>query len=215
MFNFNISDLLFRLPAVVVALTFHEFCHGFSAYKLGDDTARNMGRLSLNPLRHLDPIGFLCLTFFRFGWAKPVQVNPNNFRSVDRKTGMLLTALAGPMSNIILCFICVGIFSLIPIKVFNALPRFLAAWLFGFLQYLIVINASLAFFNLIPVPPLDGSKILFWLLPNRMYYITQTLEQYGFIIIMLLIVSNIPEMILGPLTSGLVSSFYQFFHLFS
>ena len=201
--------MLFRLPAIVISLSVHECCHAGSAYLLGDPTARNMGRLSLNPFRHLDPIGFLCLMFFRFGWAKPVPINPYNFRSVDEKTGMLLTALAGPMSNILLCFICIGLFSLTPRRA--PVP---IQWYFDFLNYMIIINASLAFFNLIPVPPLDGSKILFGLLPDRMYSAAQVLEQYGFYILLLLLFTSIPQAIIGPLTIGLISGFLKFFQLF-
>ena len=209
MFNFNLSNLLFRLPAIVISLTVHEFCHGYSAYLLGDNTARNMGRLTLNPIHHLDPIGFLCLAFSFFGWAKPVPVNPYNFKAVDEKTGMLLTALAGPASNIFLCFLSVGCIILIPAKILYSF-----SWFAIFFNYMIWINASLAFFNLIPVPPLDGSKILFGLLPYRMYSVAQVLEQYGFFFLLILIMSNIPAMIIGPLSNGLITGFQKFFLLF-
>ena len=205
--NFSPTELLISLPAIVIALTFHEFSHAYSAYLLGDNTARNMGRLSLNPMHHLDPIGFLCLMFFRFGWAKPVPVNPYNFRSVDEKTGMLLTAFAGPASNIILCFLSVGLIYLLPMRLFPV-------WVYSLLNYLVWINASLAFFNLIPVPPLDGSKILFGLLPYRMYSGLMVLEQYSSILLLILIISNIPSMVISPLSSGLVRSFQRFFMIF-
>jgi Zn-dependent protease len=169
-----------------------------------------MGRLTLNPLRHLDPIGFVCLLFSRFGWAKPVPVNPYAFRTVDAKTGMLLTALAGPLSNILLCFISVGIWSAMLGQM-----GFSFSWLRYFLEYLMWINASLAFFNLIPVPPLDGSKVLAGLLPDRFYHISQMLEQYGFVFLLILLISRIPEMILGPLSSGLITAFSSFFRLFA
>ena len=209
MFNFNPADLLFRLPAVVISLTVHEFFHAYSAYLLGDSTARNLGRLTLNPARHLDPIGFICLTFFRFGWAKPVPVNPYNFRSLDVKTGMMLTALAGPASNILLCFLSVGIWSFL-----NASRMSPSSWLAGFLLYMCFINASLAFFNLIPVPPLDGSKILFGVLPDRLYDIAQSMEQFGFVLLMVVIMSRIPELIIGPLSTGLINGFARFYGLF-
>jgi len=204
------GDLLYRVPAIVLALTVHEFSHAYAAYLMGDNTARNMGRLTLNPLKHLDPIGFLCLLVAHFGWAKPVPVNPYNFEATDAKTGMLLTALAGPMSNILFCFISFGLISLIPTRILFSLP-----WVYGFLTYFGSINAALAFFNLIPVPPLDGSKVLFGFLPDRMYYAAQTLERYGFVFLMLLVMSNIPAMIINPLSRGLISSFLQFFGLFS
>lgn len=210
MINLSFSDLLFILPAIIISLSFHEFSHAFSAYQLGDSTAKNAGRLSLNPLRHIDPIGLLALMFFRFGWAKPVPVNPYQFRNVDEKTGMLLTALAGPMSNVLLCFIGVGVFTFIPDYFLYTMP-----WLYRFLVYFCSINASLAFFNLIPVPPLDGSKILFGLLPDRFYHGAQIVEQYGFVILLLLIFGNVPSRIIGPLSSGLVNSFVKLFALFN
>ncbi len=210
MINFSFSDLLFILPAIIISLSFHEFSHAFSAYQLGDSTAKNAGRLSLNPLRHIDPIGLLALMFFRFGWAKPVPVNPYQFRNVDEKTGMLLTALAGPMSNVLLCFIGVGVFTFIPDYFLYTMP-----WLYRFLVYFCSINASLAFFNLIPVPPLDGSKILFGLLPDRFYHGAQIVEQYGFVILLLLIFGNVPSRIIGPLSNGLVNSFVKLFGLFN
>ena len=213
MFNFDLVDILsrflFRIPAIVLSLSVHEFSHAFSAYQLGDNTAKNMGRLTLNPIRHLDPVGFICLCFMNFGWAKPVPVNPYAFRSVDEKTGMLLTALAGPMSNILLSFISVGFLVLLPSRLLYA-----SYWLRTFINYMVWINASLAFFNLIPVPPLDGSKILFGILPDRWYHASQILEQYGFVFLMILLVGRIPEMILGPLSSGLISGFAWFFELF-
>lgn len=203
-------DIIFWIPAIAISLTVHEFSHGYVAYLLGDDTARNMGRLTLNPLKHLDPVGFISLLIFRFGWAKPVPINQRNFRSTDEKTGVLLTALAGPMSNIIFCFICVGLLVLIPIRMLYSL-----SWIYRLLNYMILINASLAFFNLIPVPPLDGSKILFGLLPYRMYNVLNMIERYGFVILLLLLVSHIPEMIITPLSIGLINSFVKFFALFT
>ena len=213
LFNFDFNDLLyrfmFRIPAIVISLTAHEFSHAFSAYQLGDNTARNMGRMTLNPVRHLDPIGFLCLCIMDFGWAKPVPVNPYRFRFVDGKTGMLLTALAGPMSNILLCFICVGFLTFLPARLL-----FSFSWLYVFLTYMVWINASLAFFNLIPVPPLDGSKILFGILPDSMDRFSYILDQYGFIFLIILLAGRIPDMILGPLCGGLINTFVRFFGLF-
>ena len=202
-----VEALTLRMPAIVISLTVHEFSHAASAYALGDTTARNVGRMTLNPVRHLDPIGFLCLLLFRFGWAKPVPVNPYGFRSVDGKTGMLLTALAGPMSNILLCFVCVGMLRFMPAGVLFSL----SAWPYGFLTYLMWINASLAFFNLLPIPPLDGSKILFGMLPGKYYYISRYLDRYGFIILMVLIMTDALGMILGPLMQGLINLFSRFY----
>ena len=210
MFNNIFSpDILYWIPAIVISLTVHEFCHAYAAFLIGDPTARNLGRLSLNPLKHLDPVGFICLLLFHFGWAKPVPVNPYNFRAVDYKTGMLLTALAGPMSNILLCFISVGLLCLTPSGIYRSAP-----WVLGLYNYLMMINASLAFFNLIPVPPLDGSKILSGILPDRMSYAIQMMEQYGYIFLAILLFSSLPSMIITPLTRGLITAFLNFFQLF-
>ena len=206
MLRFSPINILIRLPAIVLALSVHEFSHALSAYVLGDSTARNMGRLSLNPFRHLDPFGFICLILANFGWAKPVPVNPYNFRGVDMKTGMVLTALAGPMSNLLFCFLSVGLYFLLPVRLIAG-----GSWLGLFLQVLAIINASLAFFNLLPIPPLDGSKVLSGMLPGRYYYISQYLERYGFLILMVLIMTNALGVILGPLTSGLITLFSRFF----
>jgi Zn-dependent protease len=208
--NLSVSELLAVLPAIIISLSFHEFSHALFAYQLGDSTAKSMGRLSLNPLRHIDPVGLLALVFFRFGWARPVPVDPYQFRNVDVKTGMLITALAGPLANILLCFIGVGVFSFTPVGLLYGLP-----WLYRFLSYFCSINASLAFFNLIPVPPLDGSKILFGLLPDRFYSGAQILERYGYLLLLLLMFSNITSFIISPLSGGLLNTFFKFFSLFN
>ncbi len=163
-----------------MAITFHEMAHGWAAYALGDPTARDAGRLTLNPLDHLDPIGFLCILVAGVGWAKPVPINPLYFK--HRKRGIALTALAGPVANILLCFVCFFIAYGI---LFFSTNRILAA----VAQFLIVtasISAGLAVFNLIPVPPLDGSKILYPLLPNNL--LARILPYEGTIRLVLLVV---------------------------
>ena len=157
-------ELLLCLPAVLIALTVHECAHGFVAYELGDPTAKQMGRLSLNPLKHIDPIGAVCMLIFHFGWAKPVPVDSLQFKSP--KKGMAITALAGPMSNLFLASIGGFIYAL----TLKLLPEYFAeqnfwywiayAWV-NIVYYSIWLNISLAIFNLIPIPPLDGSRILF------------------------------------------------------
>jgi len=208
MFANALVNLEFRLPAIIIALTIHEFSHAYAAYLLGDSTARGMGRLTLNPLKHLDPIGFICILLFRFGWAKPVPVNPYNFDNVDHKTGMLLTAVAGPMSNIAMCFLGVGAFVVATITLGRG------AWVTTFLVYFFQINAILAFFNLLPVPPLDGSKVLFGMLPDRFYHYSYTLERYGFIMLILFLYAGVPRMVIMPLSNGLINTFLNFFQLF-
>jgi len=159
--------------AAIVALTLHEFAHGFAAYKMGDSTAKNMGRLSFNPLKHLDIVGAICLVLFRIGWAKPVPVNARNFKNPKR--GFAITAIAGPLTNLVLAFITAGLYLLYLALlegvlfeegfVFN-----LAVTFADFLYIFIFLNIGLALFNLIPVPPLDGSRILHLVLPPKTYF---------------------------------------------
>jgi len=149
------------IPAALIAITFHEMSHAYSAHLLGDPTARDEGRLSFNPISHIDPIGLLCMVFFGFGWARPVPVNPRYFK--NPKVGMALTALAGPLSNFVLAFISILLYMFIslsnPGRILGALATFL--YVLGSL------NVGLGVFNLLPVPPLDGSKIMFMFVPGR------------------------------------------------
>jgi Zn-dependent protease len=151
---------ILRFPVILIALTFHEFAHGWVALKLGDSTASDEGRLTLNPVSHLDIFGTIMLLLGPFGWAKPVPVNPRNF--INPKRDLLLVSLAGPVSNIILALL----FGYSMRVVMSYYPSLLSEHLNYFLQLSILINIGIAFFNLIPIPPLDGSKILMGLLPN-------------------------------------------------
>ncbi|MEG0692450.1 MAG: site-2 protease family protein [Oscillospiraceae bacterium] len=157
-------NILASIVVVFTALPIHEVAHGYIANKLGDPTAKNMGRLNLNPLAHFDPIGTTALLLFGFGWAKPVPVNPYYFK--NRKNGMALTALAGPVSNILLATICLAIGKIIA----NFLPYSqFTMILIQVLNIIISINVMLAAFNLIPIPPLDGSKIIAIFMPMHVY----------------------------------------------
>ena len=173
------------LIAFVVAITIHEFMHAFTAYKLGDNTAAREGRVTLNPVSHFDPLGFFMLLFlifsnFGFAWGRPVPVNPGAFR--DPKRGMLLVAAAGPLSNLVQAVIFALPLWLAP-DLLGRLPSFAIS----LLSALIFINLALASFNLIPIPPLDGHKILTGLLPNFWYPILAPLERYGFVILLALL----------------------------
>jgi Zn-dependent protease len=174
--------ILSWIPAVLIALTFHEYAHGWMALRLGDHTARLAGRLTLNPIRHLDPIGTLLLFVVGFGWAKPVPVNPLNFRG-DMKQGMMVVSLAGPGANLVLAF--AGAVILGVVMGIHGMAG-LESPLGSVLQAVVLVNLILAFFNLLPIPPLDGSKILAGLLPGRQTWL-YSLEQYGIIILLVLV----------------------------
>ena len=174
---------LFSAVAAVIALTVHEYCHGYAAYKLGDPTARNLGRLSLNPIHHIDPFGAICMILFHFGWAKPVPINARNFRKPKRD--FAITALAGPLSNILLAFLFTPLFMLLfngyVSLIGNAENEVLTRIVYNtslFLQYFVVINLGLGLFNLVPFPPFDGSRIVNVLLPERLYFRIMKYEKY-------------------------------------
>lgn len=191
--NINFHEFIIRSIAVLVAIIPHEMAHGFAAYLCGDETAKNDGRLSLNPLHHLDPIGTICLIFFKFGWAKPVMINPNNFR--DRKKGTFFVAIAGVLTNFILATISVIILKHIHL---NEFMQELLLSIFWF-------NIILGVFNLIPIPPLDGSKILFSFLPLKYEYYLIKYERYGYIILLLLIMSSTLDKILVPMVNFMIN----------
>lgn len=167
---------------VLISLTVHEYCHGYAAYKLGDDTAKNFGRLTLNPLKHLDPIGALCMLFFHIGWAKPVPINARNFK--NPKKGFALTALAGPLSNIILGFVFAFIYLLVYALLKDVgfarkdFSYYLASNTLTFLWLFHSINIGLGLFNLLPIPPFDGSRLLNVVLPPKYYFGIMKYERY-------------------------------------
>ncbi|MDO4563009.1 MAG: site-2 protease family protein [Clostridia bacterium] len=196
--NFNITELLQNFIVMFTAISVHEFAHGVTAYKLGDPTAKNAGRLTLNPLAHLDPIGALCMVVFRFGWARPVPVNMMYFR--NRKRDMAIVAFAGPVANILMALLFMALYA--PIHVFlpgNAVKEFIA----GLLSAGVSLNLCFAVFNLIPFPPLDGSKILNAVLPYNAWVTLLQYERYGFILLIVLSFSGILGRILNVLVSPL------------
>ena len=181
-----LTDLLIQLIPALLCIMIHEICHGAAAYALGDRTAATQGRLSLNPLRHIDWFGLVMLAAFHFGWAKPVSVDMRNFRHPKRD--MALTALAGPASNFILAALALFLFGLFYRDLYTSgAGRFFIR----LLQYLAILSISLGLFNLIPIPPLDGSKVLFSFLPDRAYIRLMVLEKYGmFLLIALVFLMN-------------------------
>ncbi len=191
------GDFLARIPALLIALTFHEYAHGWVAHKLGDDTAKSRGRLTLNPLAHIDPLGLLALYLFRFGWAKPVPVNPYYFRG-DRRRGMFLVGLAGPATNFILAFAVALMTTFVPFLFTNNVVIQIARETFLF-------NVYLGVFNLLPVPPLDGSKVFAYLLPGVAADVFGRIEQYGPVVLLLLIFTGVLGRILIPMANGVMN----------
>jgi Zn-dependent protease len=198
----TIINLFYMLPSILIALAFHEYCHGLASTLLGDDIPRLQGRLSLNPIRHLDPWGtiFMIITSIGgagFGWAKPVMVNPNRYKC-NRKLGMLIVALAGPLANVFLAlvgaYLCRLITSgLIPYNEYFHL----------FFYLFVCVNISLAAFNILPIPPLDGSKVLAIILPNKYANMVYSASQYFIIILLLLSFTGLLGYIMNPIINGL------------
>ena len=200
--------------AAMIAISVHESSHGLAAYWLGDDTAKRMGRISMNPMRHFDLTGFILMVVVHFGWAKPVPVNPYRMNKIKSpKLGMALTALAGPLSNVLLALLfCLGFYlclysggdSLWEMFVNNRNP---SGWLY-FLTLLFwsgfVLNTGLAVFNLIPVSPLDGSKILAIILPEQAYGWLMRYERYGFLVLAVLLFTDVLDGPLETLQRGLI-----------
>lgn len=186
----TLTVLLFRALALLIAAPLHEAAHAYAADRLGDPTPRRLGRLTLNPLAHLDPLGTILLLIFGFGWAKPVPIDPGNFP--DWRRGLIVVAAAGPLANVIL-----ALFFGLPFKLGLLQP--LAAGPVGELLFtLVAINAVLAVFNLLPVPPLDGSKILIGLLPGPLGIAYARLQAYGVLILILLVSLNITAYLVQP-----------------
>ena len=181
-----LGDLISRLLAVFLCLTVHETCHGLAACALGDPTAKRQHRLSFNPLRHIDWLGFASMLIVGFGWAKPVPVDMRYFKKP--KQGMALTALAGPVSNFLLAMVF-----LVPVGwiYWHARATAFTLWLYSFLVNVVILSIGLGLFNLLPIPPLDGSKVLFALLPDRLYWKLMRYERYGILALLVLSFLNV------------------------
>ena len=193
-FSYLLSILLGVIPSLI-CITLHELSHGYVAYRLGDDTAKRAGRLTLNPIRHLDPVGLLMMLVFRVGWAKPVPVNMYRFK--NPKKGMAVTALAGPACN----FLLAGVFLFLYGLLFYPLHTggTVAETVLQLIYTTAYLSLSLAVFNLIPIPPLDGSKVLFSLIPDESYFKLMRYERYGMILLLVLVSTKVLG---GPLSAA-------------
>lgn len=201
-------NLLYSLPAVLIALSFHEYAHAWAAWKCGDTTAKSLGRLSLDPLKHLDLVGTICLILFRFGWAKPVPINPRHFRHPRRDE--ILVSLAGVAMNFLLSFVAYGAYFLI---------AFIVGWqntvFLNIMQPIIILNITLGIFNLIPIPPLDGFHVLEALAPRPMQKVAAAIGRYGMVILILLLVTGVVGSLLNGFTNWLLSVYAGFWRLFA
>lgn len=199
-----LMQVLYSLPGILVALSFHEWGHAYAAFRCGDPTARNLGRMTVNPLRHLDPIGFISLLIFRFGWAKPVPVNPRNFKNYRRDD--IIVSVAGVTVNCLLGIVGMLVFCILLVLNVNS------AVVYQMLVSFIYINFALLVFNLIPVPPLDGSHVLENLLirkvgPKPFMF----LSQYGYLILLALMITGVISTILQTAVGWILNGLAQLF----
>lgn len=200
MFDFDIARLVAGLPGLLIALVIHEYAHARMAVALGDPTPRMMGRLTLNPAAHIDPIGLVMLLIVRFGWAKPVMYNPRNF--ANWRQGDILVALAGPAANLMVAFVTLLIYAIM-----LRMGMEITTGIYSVLSLIVIFNVNFAVFNMLPLPPLDGSHILMDILPPNLAYKYAAIERYSFIILIALMMTPILGGIIIPLSRGILEFF--------
>lgn len=206
----GLISFLYTLPALLFCLSVHEFAHAYTAYKLGDRTQKAMGRLTLNPFLHIDIAGFICIALFGFGWGKPVMIDDRNFK--NKAAGNALTAFAGPCSNIIMAILFTIILKILLITgvILPTINSVVGSIILNMLILTIQFNVVFAIFNLIPIPPFDGSRILYFFLPAKGREYMYKIEQYSFIIVLVILVTGIGSKLVSPIVNlvlGLLSKF--------
>ena len=206
----GLISFLYTLPALLFCLSVHEFAHAYTAYKLGDRTQKAMGRLTLNPFSHIDIAGFICIALFGFGWGKPVMIDDRNFK--NKAAGNALTAFAGPFSNIIMAILFTIILKILLITgvILPTINSVVGSIILSMLILTIQFNVVFAIFNLIPIPPFDGSRILYFFLPAKGREYMYKIEQYSFIIVLVILMTGVGSRLVSPIVNfvlGLLSKF--------
>ena len=194
----GLIQFIYTLPALLLSLSVHEYAHAWMAYKLGDISQKIRGRLTMDPTKHIDPFGFICIALLGVGWGRPVMVDDRNFK--DRAKGTMLTSLAGPVANILLALLLTLVLKVlimvgaVDLVATSKVVEILVSMLLLTIQF----NVIFGIFNMIPLPPLDGSKVLFYFLPSKLKPIMYTLERYSFIIIVVLFMTDLSSVIIQP-----------------
>lgn len=206
----GIIAFLYTLPALLFCLSIHEFSHAYTAYKLGDRSQKAMGRLTLNPFSHIDVAGFISIALFGFGWGKPVMIDDRNFK--NRALGNALTAFAGPFSNLLMAVIFTIILKVLLVTgvVSNAVNSNVGNIILNMLILIIKFNVVFGIFNLIPIPPLDGSRILTFFLPAKGKEIMYSLERYSFVIVLVIFMTGIGSYLVTPIANFVLSLLTKF-----
>ena len=205
----EILDLLFSIPGILIAITFHEFAHAKTADILGDDTPRYEGRLSLNPIDHIDPVGFIMLIFAGFGWGKPVHVNPRNYnRNMSMEKADSIVSIAGPVANFVLAIVFTIIYFIL-YKFIGFSTNKLISIIMTMINYAISINVGLGVFNLIPLPPLDGSKVIKPFLPYKAKVWFETNEKIFYVVFIVLWITGLSGMIISPIIRAICKGLFN------